>query len=87
MKKSPLDGAVQRNKSYTVRGKTLNIRNLQNIYLATKKKLKALRTLVPNGTYNSNRYWHTCLACMLSTRPSVVRGWAIQYMMAYMPSG
>ena len=36
MKNSPLDGVVQRYKSYTVRGKTLYVQNLQNKYQAMK---------------------------------------------------
>ena len=36
MKNSPLDGVVQSYKSYTVRGKTLYVRNLQNKYQAKK---------------------------------------------------
>ena len=36
MKNSPLDGVVQSYKSYTVRGKTLCVRNLQNKYQAMK---------------------------------------------------
>ena len=37
MKNSPLDGVVQSYKSYTVRGKTLYVRNLQNKYQAMKQ--------------------------------------------------
>ena len=36
MKNSPPDGVVQSYKSYTVRGKTLYVRNLQNKYQAKK---------------------------------------------------
>ena len=36
MKNSPLDGVVQRYKSYTVKGKTLYFQNLQTKYQARK---------------------------------------------------